>query len=342
MYLPVPLFGYLCDRYSPGLISLFSSFLFGAGYLLAALTYRNGPPVAVGGHGWPTAVMVLAFVGVGAGTCSMYLAAVTTCAKNFGRGKHKGLALGLPIAAFGLGGMWQSQFGSRFLFEEDPQGGRGDVDVFKFFIFLSGLLFAVGLVGALGLQIVDEEELIDEAVEELERSGLLDNSDLFRSSPTAAGPNYGTLRDSNISSGDLEARREEAPGHPKATTRTGQVEKSKKTWLLNTETRRFLSDHTMWWLAAGFFLVTGPGEAFINNVRIFLMAFFFLAFHGDGDIFWGADFRVIIAWHYHRLVELFSSSSSRRCIPHRHYACNSHLHCGRHFHPRSHRNRPAL
>jgi len=40
----------------------------------------------------------------------------------------------------------------------------------------------------------------------------------------------------------------------------------KKNWLLNEETRRFLTDHTMWWLAAGFFLVTGPGEAFINNL----------------------------------------------------------------------------
>ena len=48
--------------------------------------------------------------------------------------------------------------------------------------------------------------------------------------------------------------------------RREEDEARKKTWLLNEETSRFLTDHTMWWLAAGFLLVTGPGEAFINNV----------------------------------------------------------------------------
>jgi hypothetical protein len=43
-------------------------------------------------------------------------------------------------------------------------------------------------------------------------------------------------------------------------------EARKKTWLLNEETRRYIMDPTMWWLAGGFVLVTGPGEAFINNL----------------------------------------------------------------------------
>jgi hypothetical protein len=45
-----------------------------------------------------------------------------------------------------------------------------------------------------------------------------------------------------------------------------EEEARKKTWLLNEETRRYVMDPTMWWLAGGFFLVTGPGEAFINNL----------------------------------------------------------------------------
>ncbi|PBP15659.1 hypothetical protein BUE80_DR013605 [Diplocarpon rosae] len=130
--------------------------------------------------------MVAAFVIIGAATTLMYLSAVTTCAKNFGKGKHKGLALASPIAAFGLSGMWQSQVGSRILYEKRPDGSRGDVDVFRFFVFLAVTLLAE------------------------------------------------------------EAR--------------------KKTWLLNEETRRFLKDHTMWWLTAGFFFVSGPGEAFITNL----------------------------------------------------------------------------
>lgn len=253
MYLPVPLFGYLCDRYNPRPISLLSGFLFGPGYLLAAFAYHQGPPAH---GGWPFGVMVLAFVGIGMGTSCMYLSAVTTCAKNFGRGKHKGLALAIPIAAFGLSGMWQSQVGSRLLYEEDAEGVTGDVDVFRFFIFLAGTLFAAGLIGAVGLRVVDEEELIDEAVEELERSGLLEESDFFQRTTLYESNGYGTISNhQHLSSEDLtllKAHEEE--------------EERKKTWLLNAETRRFLADPTMWFLAAGFFLVTGPGEAFINNL----------------------------------------------------------------------------
>ena len=262
-YLVIPLVGYVCDRYNPGLLSLLSSFLFGTGYLLAAICYQRGPPVEVGGHGWPHIVMILAFIGIGMGTSCMYISAVTTCAKNFGRGKHKGLALGLPIAGFGVSSMWQSQFASQFLAEKGLDGGRGDIDVFKFFLFLSILLFTVGLIGALGLQIVDEEELIDEAVEELERSGLLDDSHLFRS--TTVESNYGTMGNSQLLDGDLEGMGSRNITNEEEAAE--EIEKRKKTWLLNTETSRFLSDHTMWWLAAGFLLVTGPGEAFINNVR---------------------------------------------------------------------------
>ena len=261
MYLPVPVFGYLCDRYSPRPLSLVSAFLFGLGYLLAAFAYHSGPPTR---GGWPFGIMVLAFVGIGMGTCSMYLSAITTCAKNFGRGRHKGLALAMPIAAFGLSGMWQSQVASRVLYEEEDNGGRGDVDVFRFFLFLSGTLFVVGLIGAVVLRVVDEEELIDEAVEELERSGLLEESAFFRRSTTSHDANgYGT-----IDGGHHISNEEWDRGiHDSVSLKAHEEEEErKKKWLLNAETSRFLADHTMWFLAAGFFLVTGPGEAFINNL----------------------------------------------------------------------------
>jgi MFS family permease len=259
-YLPVPIFGYLCDRYSPGSLSLLAGLFFGPGYLLAAFTYQQGPPVSAGGNGWPFSLMVLGFVGIGMGTSSMYISAVTTCAKNFGRGRHKGFALAMPIAAFGLSGMWQSQVGSRLLCERRPDGICGDVDVFRFFLFLGITLFAAGVIGAFGLRVVDEEELIDEGVEELERSGLLSDSEFFRAA--GSGRDYGTLEGERRFSDGAERRQREA-GDAK---RREEEEQRKKTWLLNEETRIFLSDHTMWWLAAGFFLVAGPGETFINNV----------------------------------------------------------------------------
>ncbi|KAI9795420.1 MAG: putative monocarboxylate transporter mch1 [Candelina submexicana] len=260
LYLPVPVFGYLCDRYSPGPLSLGAGILFGLGYLLAAFTYRSGPPAASGGHGWPLGVMLLAFVCIGMGTSSMYLSAVTTCAKNFGRGKHKGFALAMPIAAFGLSGMWQSQIGSHLLYEREPDGTKGDVDVFQYFLFLGITLLCVGLIGAIGLRVVGEDEMIDDAMEELERSGFLEDSAFFQRDAIDQG--YGTLNQRTLSSDEVEILRQETEEMKRREDQGMQ----KKTWLLNEETRRFLTDHTMWWLAAGFFLVTGPGEAFINNL----------------------------------------------------------------------------
>lgn len=260
MYLPVPAFGYLCDRVGPATPSALSGILFGLGYLLAAFAYKSGPPPFAGGHGWPFGVMVLSFVAIGMGTSCMYLSAVTTCAKNFGRGKWKGIALAAPIAAFGLSGFWQSQVGSRLLYVVNPDGSRGDVNVYKFFLFLGITLCVVGLIGFFALQIVDEEEMIDEAVEELERSGLLAHDEFFTQAASAHG--YGTMEPRDLSDSTFDFLQSEA----ERLKAQAEEEARKKTWLLNEETKRYVSDPTMWWLATGFFLVTGPGEAFINNL----------------------------------------------------------------------------
>ncbi|KAF2267088.1 MFS general substrate transporter [Lojkania enalia] len=260
MYLPVPAFGYLCDRLGPGVPSFLSGILFGLGYLLAAFAYRSGPPPSADGSGWPFGIMVVAFIGVGMGTSCMYLSAVTTCAKNFGRGNAKGIALAVPIAAFGLSGMWQSQVGSHLLYVRNPDGTRGDVDVFRYFLFLGIMLLCVGVIGAVALRIVDEEEMIDEAVEELERSGLLAQDEFFTRAADIHG--YGTMETRDLSDSTFDFLQTEA----ERLKLHAEEEKRKKNWLLNEETRRYITDPTMWWLAAGFFLVTGPGEAFINNL----------------------------------------------------------------------------
>lgn len=260
MYLPVSLFGYMCDRLGPGAPSALSGGLFGFGYIVAAFVYQSGPPPSASGEGWPFGVMVLAFAFIGMGTSCMYLSAVTTCAKNFGRGNSKGIALAAPIAAVGLSGMWQSQVGARLIYETRPDGSRGDVDVFRFFLFLGILLLTVGLIGTFTLRIIDEEELIDDAVDELERSGLLAQDNFFHAAAETHG--YGTISQQDLSDSTFDFLQSEA-ANLKA---RHEEEARKKTWLLNEETRRYIMDPTMWWLAAGFFLVTGPGEAFINNL----------------------------------------------------------------------------
>jgi len=259
LYLPVPLFGFLCDRFGPRYPSLFASVTFAASYILAAYTYRNASSASDSedGTAWPMGVMVVAFIGIGISTSALYLASVSTCAKNFAKSKNKGFALAAPISAFGLSGMWLSQVGSKVLYEKNKDGSRGDIDVFKYFIFLAVLLGVVGVIGFFLLRIVDENQLIDEAVEELERSGLLENNQFFHSQETE-NSGYGTM--AAIS-----------PEESRPST-SGELQKSlvlqetrKKTWLLNAETQRFLSDPTMWTMAAAFFLIAGPGDAFINN-----------------------------------------------------------------------------
>jgi MFS family permease len=261
MYLPVPAFGYICDRSGSRVPSILAGLLFGGGYLTAAMAYRAGPPEQPAGKsGWPFWSMVCAFVAIGMGTSCMYLAAVSTCAKNFGRGRHKGIALAIPIAAFGLSGMWVSQVGSRVLYVRNSDGSKGDVDVFKFFVFLGVTLFAMGIVGSAALHVVDEGEMIEEAIDHLEQSGLLDEAEFFQRAASQHG--YGTMDHSDLSASTVNFLLSEAEELKKREAE----EHARKEWLLNGETRRFLSDHTMWWLAAGFFLVTGPGEAFINNM----------------------------------------------------------------------------
>lgn len=261
LYLPVPLFGYICDRAGPAPLSGLSGLLDGFGYGLAAVLYRRGAAAhGAGPSGASYALMIFAFVLIGAGSCALYIASISTCAKNFGKGKHRGLALAIPIAAIGLSGVWVSQFGSRVLYERQPDGTRGDVDAFYFFLFMAVLFFVVGLVGTATLKVVDEQDLIDEAVEELERSGLLDGSAFF--SPTRAAPGYGALEQPQ----PLPREDEGAIGSLDPAKDLEDDARLKKNWILNAETRRFLGDHTMWFFAAGFFLIIGPSEAFINNM----------------------------------------------------------------------------
>ncbi|KAK4695167.1 hypothetical protein P7C71_g2533, partial [Lecanoromycetidae sp. Uapishka_2] len=114
-------------------------------------------------------------------------------------------------------------------------------------------------IGSVGLRVVNEQELIDDAVDELERSGLLEDSAFFQRSILHDSENsngYGTVTPTT---------------HSTSSVRNGKNSDTvdaaaKKTFLLNAETRIFLTDPTMWLLAGGFFLTTGPGEAFINNV----------------------------------------------------------------------------
>ncbi|KAI1364520.1 major facilitator superfamily domain-containing protein [Xylaria arbuscula] len=263
MYMPVPIIGYMCDRFGPGLLSLISAVLAGGGYALAATLYQKGVREVenhVAHHKTTFAPMLFAFVAIGVGCSALYLGTVTTCAKNFGRGRYRGLMLVAPIAGFGLSGMIISQAASRLLYEVEPDGTKGDVNVFYFFLSLSALIAVIGVLGSFTLRVVDEEDLIDGAVEELERSGLLDSSEVFR---RRTDPSYGTIQSQGL---DEDEDENSAALDPSKDNGGDMYAKLKKAWLLNAETRRFLADPTMWFFALSFWLVIGPGESFINNL----------------------------------------------------------------------------
>jgi MFS family permease len=261
LYLPISVMGYVCDRVGVAPLSLLSAFLFGTGYGTAAAIYRKldvdynvlGKPHGVGNE-WSYPAMIFAFVCVGSATCAMYIAAVSTCAKNFGKGKYRGLALAMPITGFGLSGMLLSQIGSRFLYETKTDGSKGDVDVFRFFLFLAVMLFVMGILGTFLLRVVDEQDLIEEAIEELETSGLLDGSSLLGRAHRGYGSTASIAND-----GDLD-------GSSLLDPSKDDDARWKKNWVLNAETRQFLTDHTMWPFALAFLLMIGPAEAFINNL----------------------------------------------------------------------------
>lgn len=242
--------GFLCDRYSPRPVALLSAFSSGGGYILAALAYHHGPPAH---GGWPVWIMVIGFLGVGLGTCTIVLGSVTTCGKNFGKSRYRGLAVASPIAALGLSGVWISQVGGRWLTEPGRGGRAGNVDVYRYFLFLSGLAIGVGLVGAVALQVVNEEELIEEAAaNQMDRSERLEENPLLHHSTHDRPVNYRTMSESR-SLNPSEHNQQPIP------------DASKKTLVLNNEMRRFLTDPAMWLLAVGFFFISGTGESFINN-----------------------------------------------------------------------------
>lgn len=187
--------------------------------------------------------------------------------------------LATPIAAFGLSGMWQSQVGAHLLYKRLPNGQKGPLDVFKYFVFLAGILIGFGLIGTFALRIVDEEELIDEGVENLEQSGLLEQSDFFRPTISRQQSAYGTMSHShnhnhNHSDSEPTLSDDDDDENDLTLTQSLLLQKQladeqlaqKKSWLLNHATHSFLTDKTMYLLAAGFLLLTGPGEAYINNV----------------------------------------------------------------------------
>ena len=131
---------------------------------------------------------------------------------------------------------------SRAFGGEGGEGEAGKVNVARAFVFFAGLLTSVGVLGGCGLTILPEVKGQREDVEDSQANN--ETAPLLRETAVRRAGSYGTGEDGQVD------RREIG---------------KKKGWL-NENTRTFLTDSTMYLFAAGVFLTTGPGEAFINNV----------------------------------------------------------------------------
>ncbi|KAJ2983925.1 hypothetical protein NQ176_g339 [Zarea fungicola] len=252
LYLPMSIMGYVCDRAGSAFLALLSSTLYGAGYLLAACTYSRlqGDYMSEMNQTWLYILMLLAFVFIGTGTCTLYIASVTTCAKNFAYSRYRGLSIAMPVTAFGLSGVLISQAASR-LFAISTGDGDREIDVFSFFLFLSVLLFSIGLIGALVLRAVDvdgQEEIGTEASGDSEQ-------------PSRRG--YNTIRPEPVHDNSEESSLQD-----------------RRLAGLTAAVYAFLTDATVWPFALAFFLLVGPTEAFINNLGSILTS---LSPHGIID-----------------------------------------------------------
>ncbi|CAI4220147.1 unnamed protein product [Parascedosporium putredinis] len=285
LYLPVPFLGYVCDRFGTKPLSAFAALLFGLGYGLAAFIYRqiedrnsrNGDPVPPPGSPAPPRAGQEEQGGPDIPADGDLVRAHRRrhvrhvphrrgyLRQEFRQGPaqgprarhaHRRLRAERHVAVPG---------GQPRVYERLPGGERGDVDVFRFFVFLACLLVAVGVAGAFTLRVVDEQDLIDDAIEELENSGFLDGGPLLANRSNGTG--YGSINGAAAAGVDTD---DEAAAllDPAKDLDDGDDDDAqwKKNWVLNAETRRFLADKTLWCFALGFLLMIGPGEAFINNL----------------------------------------------------------------------------
>lgn len=239
MCLPVALYGYVCDQYSPRLAALFSGILFASGYFLASSVYSSDESrVYRGEQSQGHSLMTLGYIAIGAATSCLYISALATCAKNFGNSRHSGFYMSAPLAAFGLSGLWLSQV-STWLFREDGEGETGDLDIALNFKCMGVLLLIAGVLGAIGLQVRSSEHVDERRDHE----------------PALA---HDASRQTDELTTDVEAEG------------TQRGAKSSLTGLLDEQTRRFFGDYNMWLLVLGFIIVSGVGEAYQNNVSVLL------------------------------------------------------------------------
>ncbi|KAK9370066.1 major facilitator superfamily domain-containing protein [Lipomyces kononenkoae] len=237
MYLTTPIVGISADVYGSAVLSFIAAILFGTAYSLAAWTYASNLPYFA---------MMISYLLIGGGTACMYFGSITACAKTFT--SNRGLALGLPITAYGLSSLWQTQIAALFFIDRQS----GEVRVPALFTFFAIFLATIGLTAAVGYHFgykPDVEFTADKKVQPLavrlgrdEETPLLDDHGRFV-----------------VPTGNSSLAAEEVDIDDEDDSET--ILLSRRQMIL-----AFSRDWTAWGVALALFATIGPGEMFLNNM----------------------------------------------------------------------------
>ncbi|KAG0200786.1 hypothetical protein BGX28_006221 [Mortierella sp. GBA30] len=141
LFLSGPLFGRLVDSRGPRTVGLVSASLLMTGYAGLSLTYSG----LFYSFGFPSAFLFLILVGMG--SQAGYMTSVSTNAHNFH--SARGLAMGVPIACFGLSALLFAQVNNQF-YKDDTQ---------SFLLLVAKAIGGVMLISVLFLRIFRQPDL---------------------------------------------------------------------------------------------------------------------------------------------------------------------------------------
>lgn len=218
LYLSVPFMGFACDNRGPRICSIYAAAVFLPAYLVAGLAYERR---------WPPWVLVVCYASLGSATVALYMAGLSTVAKN--HPNARGLSMAVVTASFGLSGLWETQVVDHFYRSNET----GEINIRAMYTSFGILLSLVSVLSAIALRVVD--------------------------SPAAH------RRHQAASEEALDSEEDEDDEYTALLSQSALLEPSDK--LSQTDRMKiFLRDHSSWWYFLAFILLAGPGEVFTNNL----------------------------------------------------------------------------
>lgn len=273
MYVPVPIIGYVADKFGPASVGILSAILFCPSYFISALiinrcssSLSNINDISQYSY-FPFLekhvfhILVICFACIGAGTSSLHFCGVVTAAKVLPQ--LPGLSISGPIAAFGISSLWQSQIINMFFVSKD----KDQLDhirlspVFKFFSILYIITGIVGYlasnIGTFLVTLAADNESTEEYITEphTQQQQLLQPSQNFNSYDSVTNSIEGPSNNANTTKSVSNV-----------TSKLGSKRSTSASYKSHTSIKEFLSDHTVWVFFFAFVLATGPLEMFVNNM----------------------------------------------------------------------------